>query len=163
MKRLLVFSTAFVLCAAIAGCSSDTHEGLVSDTIQMIENATNKIDNIKIKVDEAVKRMETTRKLDFSDADEACKQLKEAGDDAQKLRQRIERVRAKISDDERARNLEKFRGPLNSQYGNLLKKKEELRTALSDAEKLGGNAKQAVKELRDKIIQAESPFEALSR
>jgi hypothetical protein len=129
----------------------------------MIENATTKVDNIKTKVDEAVKRMETSRKLDFTEAIEACKQLKENGDEAQKLRQRIERVRAKITEEERVRNLGKFKDSLNMKFGDLLKKKEELRTALADAEKLGGNSKQAVKELREKIVEAESPFEALSR
>src|SRR5262249_50866869 len=135
----------------------------VSDTLLMIANATTKVDNIKTKVDEAVKRMDTTRKLDLSEAIEATKQLKENGDEAQKLRQRIERVRAKITDEERTRNLEKYRGPLNEKFGDLLKKKEELRTTLVEAEKLGGNAKQAVKELREKIVEAEAPFEALSR
>jgi len=52
---------------------------------------------------------------------------------------------------------------LNAAFAELLKQKEELRAALAKAESLGPNAKSEVKLLREKIVEAESPFEALSR
>jgi predicted nucleic acid-binding Zn-ribbon protein len=163
MKRLLVFFGAFVLCSLFAGCGSDTQEGLVSDTIQMIGLAANEVANIKTHVEGAVKRHEDGKKFDLADAIEATTKLKEAGDQAQKIGRSIAKVRAQITDEERKINVQKHKGKLNAAFAELLKQKEELRAALAKAESLGPNAKSEVKLLREKIVEAESPFEALSR
>jgi predicted nucleic acid-binding Zn-ribbon protein len=164
MKRLLVFFGAFVLCALLAGCAPDTHDGLVSDTIQMIGLAANEVGNIKSRVDEAIKRAEDGgKKLDLADAVEATTKLKQAGDQAQEIGRRIAKVRGQITDEERKINAQKHRSKLNAAFEELLKQKGELRAALAKAEALDANAKSEVKLLREKIIEAESPFEALSR
>jgi predicted nucleic acid-binding Zn-ribbon protein len=163
MKRLLVCLGAFVLCALLAGCGSDTHDGLVSDTIQMIGLAANEVANIKTRVEEAVKRHEDGKKFDLADAIEATTKLKQAGDQAQEIGRRIAKVRAQITDEERKSNVQKHKTRLNAAFGELLKQKDELRAVLVKAESLGQNAKSEVKVLRDKIVEAESPFEALSR
>src|SRR5260370_30102050 len=163
MKRLLVFFGAFVLCSLFAGCGSDTQEGLVSDTIQMIGLAANEVANIKTRVEEAVKRHEDGKKFDLADAIEATTKLKEAGDQAQKIGRSIAKVRAQITDEERKINGQKHKAKLNAAFAELLKQKKELRAALAMAESLGPNAKSEVKLLREKIVEAESPFEALSR
>lgn len=163
MKRLLVFFGAFAFCASLAGCGPETHDGLVSETIDMIERATNKVANIKTQVEEAVKRAEDGKKLDLADAIKATTQLKEAGDDAQKIGRRIANVRAQITEEERKSNALKHKPRLAAACTELLKQKEELWAALAKAESLGPNAKSDVKILREKIVEAESPFEALSR
>jgi len=163
MKRLLVFFGTFVLCSLFAGCGSDTQEGLVSDTIQMIGLAANEVANIKTRVEEAVKRHEDGKKFDLADAIDATTKLKEAGDQAQKIGRSIAKVRAQITDEERKINVQKHKAKLNAAFAELLKQKEELRAALAKAESLGPNAKSEVKLLREKIVEAESPFEALSR
>jgi chromosome segregation ATPase len=163
MKRLLVCLGAFVLCALLAGCGSDTHDGLVSDTIQMIGLAANEVANIKTRVEEAVKRHEDGKKFDLADAIEATTKLKQAGDQAQEIGRRIAKVRAQIKDEERKSNVQKHKTRLNAAFGELLKQKDELRAVLVKAESLGQNAKSEVKVLRDKIVEAESPCEALSR
>jgi hypothetical protein len=163
MARLLFFFGAFALCALLAGCGSDTHEGLVRDTIQMIGRAANEVGNIKTRVDEAVKRAEDGKKLDLADAVEATTKLKQEGEKAQEIGRRIAKVRAQITDEDRKINAANYKPKLNTAFAELLKQKEELRAALAKAESLGPNAKSEVKLLREKIVEAESPFEALSR
>ena len=163
MKRLLVCFGGFVLCAILAGCGSDTHDGLVSDTIANIRLAANEVGNIKTRVEEAIKRHEDGKKFDLADAIEATTKLKQAGDQAQEIGRRIARVRAQITDEERKLNVPKHKTSLTAAFGELLKQRDELRAALVKAESLGQNAKSEVKVLRDKIVEAESPFEELSR
>ena len=163
MKRLLVCFGGFVLCAILAGCGSDTHEGLISDSIANVRLAANKVADIKTRVEEAIKRHEDGKKFDLADAIDATTKLKEAGDQAQKIGRSIAKVRAQITDEERKINVQKHKAKLNAAFAELLKQKEELRAALAKAESLGPNAKSEVKLLREKIVEAESPFEALSR
>jgi hypothetical protein len=163
MKRLLVCLSAFVLCALFAGCGSDTHDGLVKDTIVMIGLAANEVANIRTRVEEAINREAKSKKLDLADAIEATTKLKEAGKQAQEIGRRIAKVRAQITDEERKINVQNHKKQLNDAFGELLKQRDELRAALVKAESLGQNAKSEVKVLRDKILEAESPFEELSR
>ena len=163
MKRLLVCLSTLLLCVFFSGCSAETHEGLVSDTIERIGLAATEVGNIKSRVNEAVTKAQAGKKLDLTDAIEATKKLKDTGDEMQKLKRKIEQVRAQITDEEKKNNASKNKARLTAAFSDLLKQKDELRTALAEAEKLSPSAKTAVKDLRDKIVEAESPFEALSR
>ena len=165
MKRFLVFSGSLLMCGILVGCSSDTNEDLIKQTIALMRAAAGDVGNIKSRVDESIKRAnETGKKLDLSEAVEATKKLKEDGDEALKLKRRIEQVHTKVNDDDRQANAESQKGNLNLALSDLLKKRSELRTALDDAEKFqGGRFKTAVQDLRDKIVEAEGPFAQLSR
>jgi hypothetical protein len=163
MKRLLFFFAAFFLCGSLAGCGSDTHDGLVRDTIDNVKTATSKVTIVKTEVDAAIKLAQDGKKLDLAKAIDATKELKDVGEKAQDIRRRIERVRAQITDEERKANFEKHKGELNTSFTELLKANEELRTAMAAAEKLDQNAKAEVKVLHEKLVEAQSPFEALAR
>ena len=163
MKRFLVLCSAFLFSGLLVGCGSDSRVGLVKDTTGMIETAASNVGNIKTRVDDAVKEASGGKKLDLSQAIEATKELKVTGDKAQEIRRKIERVRASITDEEKKTYAESEKSKLTAAFEDLKTQKEQLRVALADAEKLPGNAKNEVKTLREKIIEAESPFEALSR
>jgi predicted nucleic acid-binding Zn-ribbon protein len=163
MKRFLVCSASLLLSVLFVGCNTDTHDGLVSDTIHMIGIAGTEVGNIKSRVTEATEKAKAGKKLDLADAIEATKKLKDTGDEAQKLKRKIEQVRAQISDEDKKGNATKHKAKLTAAFQELLTQKEQLRTALAEAEKISPSAKTAVKDLRDKIVEAESPFEALSR
>ncbi len=163
MKRFLVVICSLLLSGFFVGCGSDTHEDLIKNTIKMIDIAAVDVSNIKGRVDDAVKRADEAKKnsIDLSEAIKATEKLKETGDEAQKLKRRIEQVRSQITDVERKEYAKSQKDQLNAAFTDLLKKRAELRTAIADAEKRFSGTK--VKELRDKIIEAEAPFEALAK
>ena len=164
MKRFLVLCGSVLLCGTFVGCGSDTHEDLIKNTIKQIEIAAVDIGNIKSRVNDAIKDTEAGQKFDLTKAIEATKKLKETGEVTQKLKAKIEQVRAQVTDAERKANVESQKAKLNAAFSDLLKAKEELKAALVRAENLPvGNAKQAVKEFREKLLEAEGPFEQLSR
>ena len=165
MKRVLLLCGAFLFSSLVVGCGTESRDGLVSSTIQLIELGATEIGNINSRVKEAAKLAETEgKKLDLTLAIDATKKLKDTGDEAQKLKRRIEQVRSQITDEDRETFAKKHKEGLNAAFKTLLQKREELRLTLADAEKLQvPGAQVAVKEFRDKLVEAESPFEALSR
>ncbi len=166
MKRSLVFGITFFLCLALVGCGSDSKEGLIADTVRLIDLAATEVGNIKTKVKEATdKSNDTRKKLDLADAMSAAKKLKETGEVANQINKRIEKVRQKpISAEDKKANADNERERLNTAFANLHTKRQELRVELAKAEGLDvPNAKDEVQKLRDKIRDAESPFESLQR
>ena len=133
MKRILVLGSTFLLCGLFIGCGTDSREGLIDDTINMIQQAATDVGNIKSRVNEAIKKSEEKQtKLDLSDAMKAADQLKKIGETAQTIKRR-------------------------------LKQKTELNKSLTKAEEINTAAKESVEKLREKIRDAESPFESLAR
>jgi hypothetical protein len=165
MKRFVLFSLGFLACAFVPGCSSDTNDGLLTTTIQLIDLAATDVGNIKSRVKDAIADAQNNnKKLDLTAAIKATEALKERGKDAQELKRRITHMRSDVSAKDQEINAKKHKNGLNVAFSNLLKEREELKSALAEAERLDrANAKAAVKDLREKIIEAESPFEALSR
>ena len=163
MKRFLVLSGALLFSGLLVGCGSDSRVGLVKDTTNMVETAASNVGNIKTRVDEAVKEASGGKKLNLSEAIEATKELKVTGERAQEIRRKIEKVRASITDEDKKSYAQSEKSKLTTAFEDLSNQKNQLRVALANAEKLPGNAKIEVKALREKIIEAESPFEALSR
>lgn len=168
MKRVLFASAACLFSLGLVGCTSDSHEGLVSETIEMLDNATTAIKNITKQVETAVETAEkNNQKLDLSKAMAETKKLKKTGEDAQFLKKRIEEQRAQITDENRKAYAEKKKAALNDAFKALLRQKDDLRKALANAENRDGQFKDQfkaqVKELRERLVEAEGPFEALSR
>ena len=165
MKRLPVLVCTFFLCGFLVGCGTDSKEGLIEDTINMVQQAANDVGNIKSRVNEAIKKVdEKGSKLDLADAGKAADQLKKLGEEAQKIKRRIELDRASITDEDRQTYADNKRGKLASVFGDLIKERNDLNKALDKAEKSNiPNAKKAVNDLREKIRDAESPFESLAR
>jgi chromosome segregation ATPase len=165
MKRVLYASLSLVVCFILAGCAAETDEGLISDTINMMSSATTQISNIKSKVKVATDKAKTENKttVDLADAVEATKRLKAVSEDAMLLKRKVELKRSSITDEEKKSYAEKQRDQLNAAFTELLKQKVELQKQLVETEKLGANFKAEVDKLRERIREAESPFENIAR
>jgi hypothetical protein len=167
MKRLLPVAGVLSLCLVLAGCAGDTREGLIDDTIGMMNQAATEMGNVQKRVTEAVKNYEDGKaaKLDLADAIKASDKLKETGVKTLEIKARIDIAKAQgISEEERKTYAENKQQSLNTAFKNLLTEQDKLRKALVSAEKCGApNAAQAVEELRKKINEAESPYEAIAR
>jgi len=166
MKRVLVLGSTFLMCGILIGCSSDSREGLIDDTITMIETAATDVGNIKSRVVDAVKKVNdgTEQKLNLNEALKAADQLKKFGEESQKIKRRIEQERAPLTEEERKSYVEKKRDKLKSAFDILLKRHVELNKALADAEQINHpSAKIEVEKLRDRFRDALSPFESLAR
>ncbi len=160
MKRFWLFGYAVLLCTILTGCGQETREGLVADIVTRMKTAATEVSSITAKVKEATDAAKAGKKLDLSEAAKAAEKLKETGTRIVEIKQRIDMVRSQITEKEKEEYAENVKVSLNEAFGTLLKKKEELREALAVAETYD---KQKVEELRKKIIEAESPFEAQAR
>lgn len=162
MKRSMVLGCALLLCAAIVGCTSDTHAGLLTETIGLMNQASTEVGLIKTRVKEATDKAKGG-KIDLSEAMKAADKLKQTGEDANKVKKLIERVRGRVTEEERKENAEKHGRALNQAVEDLWKAKQSLQKQLAEAELISESAKREVERLREKIRDAESPFEALAR
>ncbi|HZZ80001.1 MAG TPA: hypothetical protein VFE62_15890 [Gemmataceae bacterium] len=168
MKRFSIACGILSLCFVLAGCESNSREGLIDDTVGMMNTAAGNIGNIKKSVDDAVSNYKSgkTQKLDLSEAIKATDKLKETGAKTTiEIKARIDIAKAQqISDQERSTYAENKQEALNAAFKLLLTKQDDLRKAMDAARKCGApNAAQAVDELHRKYVEAESPFEAIAR
>jgi two-component SAPR family response regulator len=164
MKRFLVLACTFLVCGSLVGCGTDSREGLIEDTINMVQQAAADVGNIKSRVNDAIKKAdEKGTKLDLTEAGKAADQLKKLGEEAQKIKRRIELDRASITDEDRENYAKAKRERLESAFDDLVKKRNDLNKSLAKAEQINQAAKIAVEQLRERIRDAESPFEALAR
>jgi glutamate-1-semialdehyde aminotransferase len=166
MKRLFQAGGVLCFCIVLAGCSSDSREGLISDTIGMMNQAAKEIDDIQKAVAAATKDVEDgkSNKLTLTAAMKAADKLKETGDKTLEIKARIEMVKSQITDQDRQTNADNKKDELDTAFKNLKTKQDALLKTLADAEKLNvSNAKTAIEELRKKYVIAQSPFEALTR
>jgi hypothetical protein len=166
MKRFLVLCAALLPCVFLVGCESDSRAGLIKNTALLLDNASAKVGDIKSRVTDAIKAAEKdNKKIDLSEAIEATKGLKEVGAAAQELKRGIDKVRLEVSDEDRKAYAVRDKDTLSNAFAGLLKQRTQLNEELVRAENIknGQNNKVVVDELRAKIIEAESSFEAIAR
>jgi len=161
MKRICTLGLAIIFGCMLTGCGPETREGLVTDTIERMKIATIEVGAITAKVNEAVEEAKKPGgKLNLKAATIQAEKLKETGVKIVEIKQRIDMIRANVTESEQKSYAESQRESLNAAFKNLLTKKEELRTALNAAEAFDSVQ---VAALRQKIVDAESPFEAQAR
>jgi len=165
MKRVLFAGFTVVFSFILAGCSAESNEGLISKTITMMDNATVEIGNIRSSVKSATDEAKDQKKatVDLTKAIKAADSLKKVSEEAMDLKRAVERERSKITPEEQKAYAEKQRDQLNTAFTALLKAKVELRNQLAATELLSANAKVEIEKLREKIREAESPFESIAR
>lgn len=166
MKRFLSAAGMIVLSVVLIGCGHDTHEGLIQDTVVMMNAASTQVKNISDRVKEATERYKTDSKkgLDLTDALKAADELKKTGNKALQIKQAIDQYRKNITDEDQKINAEKQKDDIRAAFKKLYERRDELRAALAEAEKLdNGKEKAKVEALRDKIVEAEGPYESLTR
>ena len=160
MKRLLIPALTFLLCGMLIGCGEETREGLVVQTIKHMESAAENVGTITTKVNEATEDAKKGKPFKLDEAAKAADKLKETGQKIVEIKQRIDLVRSSITDEEKKTYAENQKRDLNKAFQTLVKRKDDLRVALAAAETID---KLKVDELRKKIADAESPFEAQAR
>jgi hypothetical protein len=162
MKRFLILGSIIMLCGMSVGCGSESQDGLIKDTISLIDQSATEVGNIKERINEAVKKVEagTTKTLDLTDAIKAAEKLKTTGVEAQKIKSRIEHVRGAVTEEQKILWAKKNQPRLNEVLANMLEKKKNLRDTMSAVEKTYPSE---IANLRKKIVDAEGPFEALAR
>lgn len=165
MNRLWLVIGFLGLCMILTGCGSDTREGLISDTINMVNQAGTEIDVVQKAVDSAMKESKTKgTKLNLAAAIKAADKLKQTGDNTLQIKARIDMVKSQLTPEDQQANADKMGGEITGALKNLETKQNALRKTMAEAEKLDvPDAKRAVEELRKKLTIAESPFEALAR
>jgi chromosome segregation ATPase len=170
MKRFVLVVSAISLCCFLSGCTADSHEGLITSTIDILDKAAQEVGNITTSVDKAVTNFKKGRdegkqvKLDLTEAKKAAEKLKVTGEELQKVKRQIEQIRGSLTEEQKRANAKNKQPGLNDVVKTLLKKQEELRHALAVAEEVNPPASRGeVGELRKSIIDAESPFEAAGR
>ena len=160
MKRLLVLTIALGMCVTLAGCGTDPREGLVAATIQDVEAAATKVTSIRTKIDDAVKKTEPGKALDFKEALVEVDGLKKIAKLMQELKAQADVLKDKTTDEERKDLTEKNRVPLNKANERVADARAKLSKTMADVE---AQHKDALKTVREKLIEADAEFEAISR
>lgn len=160
MKRMLVFCSGLLLSLVLTGCGSDPRDGLVAATVNDINTAASKIDNIKNKINEAVKNAEGGKTPDFKEAAKEVDALKGIAKEMQRRKLEAEAIKDKGTDEERKEIAENYRKRVNDAIELVSMKKKELNETLAAVE---ADHKSALKEVRDKLAEADGEFEAISR
>jgi predicted nucleic acid-binding Zn-ribbon protein len=130
-----------------------------------MDNATTEIGNIRTSVKSATEEAQKQNKstVDLAKAIKAAESLKKVSEEAMNLKRRIEQERNKITDEEKKEYAAKQKDQLNTAFTSLVKAKADLRKQLAETEQLSANARAEVEKLREKIRDAESPFEQIAR
>ncbi len=160
MKRTLVLCGSLFLCLLLTGCSSDPRDGLVAVTIGDIETAATKIDNINTKIKDAVKNTDPGKTPDFKEAAKEVDALKGIAKEMQKHKLEADAIKDKATEEDRKEIAVKYRDAVNRAIDLVATKKKELNETLIEVE---ANHKGALKEVRDKLTEADGEFEAIAR
>ena len=166
MKRALVWVGSFCLSMCFIGCGSDQRSDLISRTVAMMDNAQAQLKLVKNNVNDAVKKAQQPGStLDFTDAIKSTDALKKIGDTAQEIK-RQQAALPPISKEEQEANAESSKQRIQESFKRLVQEEDELKKALDSTEPLAkANTQNAtkVRELRDKLREALSPFETMAR
>lgn len=165
MKRLAGLLAVLVGCGLLTGCGNESRTDLITDTVKMMNDAAVQMGSVTKQVNVAVEKAKkegTGKQLDLSAAIKATETLRKTGDNAQKIKARLEAQRESITEKEREslhQNEDLIRD-VNNAYGQLVKEKRDLEKALTEAAAIN---RRATDQLRDKIREAVGPFESLAR
>ncbi len=160
MKRLL--GLGWILASfTVVGCGSNPRDGLISTTIEHMSDAASKVASIKDRIGEAVKKAEKEKKdPDFKEAIIAAESLKKTAKDLQALKLETEKLKGGTSEEESKELAKRWKDKLNAVEVRLYTELTELRKVMKEVE---SQNKDALKELRAKINEADGEFVVSSR
>ncbi len=159
MKRVLVLAAALGMALNLVGCSSDPREGLVAAAVTDVDNAATKVTNIKVKIEDAVKKAEPGKAPDFKEALLEVDALKKIAKEMQELKMKADALKDKTTEDQKKELSDTFKIRLNTANERVAKAKKELNDTLVAAE---AQRKDALKSVRDKLAEADGEFESIS-
>ncbi len=168
MKRALSAASVLFLCVWLAGCGGDQHNELVNASLNLLDNAASELGAVKTKVKDAIKAHQEGKDkqppvpFDLKEADKVLVNLKQTGEQAQKIKQRIDYVLSAtpITDEARVESAKKHGEKVNGIYKRLRDEGRDLNEVLLQAEAID---KDKVDDLRKKMVEALGPFESLGR
>jgi ribosome recycling factor len=160
MKRVLVLMGALLIAVAVPGCGSDPREGLVDATAGDVETAATKVTNIRMKIEDAVKKTEAGKTPDFKEALLEVDALKRIAKEMQEFKIKADALKDKTTEEERKDLADKIKPRLNNAIERVAKAKKELNETMAAVE---AQHKDALKTVREKLAEADGEFEAISR
>ncbi len=160
MKRALVLMGVLALSAGLVGCSTDPREGLVAATVGDLETAATKVANIKTRLDDAVKKTEVGKNPDFKEAILEIDGLKKIAAEMKNKKNQADALKDTTTEEEKKELTDRVKGRLVDVVDRLSKAKKELNDTMAQLEV---QHKDALKTVREKLIEADGEFEAISR
>ncbi len=168
MKRALSAASVLFLCSWLVGCGSDSHNELINASLNLLDNAASEIGAVKTKVKDAIKAhnegkdKEPPVPFDLKEAEKVLVNLKQTGEAAQRIKQRIDYVLQSnpITEAERVESAKKYGEKVNVVYKRLLDEGKELNERLLEADSI---SPEKTADLRRKMVEALGPFESLGR
>src|ERR1700683_4768915 len=160
MKRVLILAAALAMGTTLVGCGSDPREGLVAAAVTDVDNAATKVSNIKLKIEDAVKKAEAGKAPDFKDALLEVDALKKIAKEMQELKMKADALKDKTTEDEKKELSETFKIRLNTANERVAKAKKELNDTLVAVK---AQHKDALTTVREKLAEADGEFESISR
>jgi outer membrane murein-binding lipoprotein Lpp len=169
MKRTLMLLGALAMSITLVGCSSDARKDLISSTMEKLKTAESTLSSANSKIKLAVENAKGSKTdPDFKDAIIDVENLKTIATRLKENRNKANELKANITPEEQADLVKQFKGDLNLVISQLAKATEELRVTLARFDKEGEpeynyRDLEKFKELRFKINEANSDFEAITR
>jgi hypothetical protein len=168
MKRALSAASVLFLCSWLVGCGSDSHNELINASLNLLDSAASEIGVVKTKVKEAIKAYDEGKDktpptpFDLKEAEKVLVNLKQTGEQAQRIKQRIDYVLSAtpIREEDRSESSKKYGDKVNDIYKRLRVEGRDLNEVLQQAEAID---KDKTDDLRKKMVEALGPFESLGR
>jgi len=167
MMRRLVHGGAVVLMMAVAGCASDSRDGLIRSTSNQLAEATNSVEAITAKLKEYEKskenRNEEAAKKELDDAIAAAKKLKDSAKQLQELYRKADAVAPPTAEgkkelrEEYAASVKNF----TREVVSASEKHREMKTALAEVTKKYGE--EPLRPLLQEIQETDTEFAAITR
>ncbi len=154
MKRTLALLGALMLCATLAGCSTDPREGLVDAAVQDLNTAATKVTTINTKIKEAFDKSPDSP--DFKEVLNDIGGLKNIASDMKAKRTQANQLKSTTTPEERQELAKQVKVKLNEVITRLSKANAEL------DETIKAHNRETLKVVLDKLLEANSEFQAIS-
>lgn len=158
MGRTLWLSCAACMCLVLVGCGSDQRETLVSEAVKQMNEASGNMVSIRQSVEKWEKEPKEKTKY-LKAAGEAAERLKKNGQSFQFIKQQAEKLEA-LTQQEKDDLAKSFSKNLRGALDSVAKEMTALNATMARVEKTD---KTSISDLREKLRQAQSEFEVLSR
>ncbi|MBM4067909.1 MAG: hypothetical protein FJ271_03055 [Planctomycetes bacterium] len=158
MGRTMWLGCAAGMCLGLIGCSSDTRETLVSVAVKQMNDAASNMASIRQSVEKWEKEPKEKAKY-LKLAGDAAERLKKNGQAFQEIKQQADKLDV-LTQQEKEEQAKTFEKSLRGALTTVTKEMAALNQTMARAEKVD---KTGISDLREKLRQAQSEFEVLSR
>lgn len=165
MRKYLVRGCTLLVLLGVAGCGGGERDGLINETIALLNRATTVIGNIKNGVVAGMKTAESEkRKIKAEDFESIMKDLipefKDVGTKMQMVKRQIDAHKEGVTEEQRKALAEKFATPTRTATAALQEEQKQLHAVLQRAQSIDADA---VKDLKQKLTEAQGEFETIAK